>query len=295
MQRISDLEARLATALADNEQLRANGNGNGHLDLEKLIEKLIGKGFDRFGQDYTGKLAGLIQPFIENTIRRCKETEEQQTAIEERFKRHEAAVSKSAGNMIAAFNALHEDAKNDWQAQRDLIQSDFTQVDKFAKWFRAELDKNGKENAKAVTDCQTAARACQALTQKVSEPVDETMRHLEEIQAEGETAIKRAAQRLTKTYENLQRPVLWIASGFLALTIIFMLAMGWIILKRAQTLQDSNLQELAGYSEEQKTEMRGLFDQAMAEAKESQIDREVKVKMWDELMKTLTPQQRQTG
>jgi ParB-like chromosome segregation protein Spo0J len=293
MQRIADLEAQVASLTAANELLRANGNGNGHVDVEKLIKQA----FDRFGQtfreDYTGKLAGMIQPFIESTVRRCKETEEKQTTIEEKFKKHEAVVSKSAGNMIAAFNALHEDAQNDWQAQRDLIQSDFTHVDKFAKWFRAELDKNGKENVKAVIDCQTAARACQALTLKVSAPVEETIRHIEEIQSEGETAIKRAAQRLTKTYENLRRPVLGILSGILVTALVAMLAMAWIVFKRNEGQLESNLQQLAEYSEQQKIEMKGLFNKAMEEAKESQIDREIKVKMWDAFLKTLTPQQKE--
>jgi hypothetical protein len=92
MQRIADLEAQVASLTAANETLRSNGNGNGHAEIEKLIKQ----GFDRFGQDYTGKLAGLIQPFIENTIRRCKETEEQQMTLEEQFKQHQAVVSQSA-------------------------------------------------------------------------------------------------------------------------------------------------------------------------------------------------------
>jgi hypothetical protein len=289
MQRIADLEAQVASLTAANEKLRVNGNGNGHADIEQLIKQ----GFDRFGLDYTGKLAGLIQPFIENTVRRCKETEEKQTLIEERFKKHQAAVSKSADELLAAFNTIRSEAAQDWHDQREVVIGDLTRVDKFAKWFKAELDKTGRENAKTVIDCQTAARACQALTQKVSAPVDETIRHLEEIQSEGETAIKRAAQRLTKTYENLQQPILWIASGFLVLMIIFMLGMGWIVLKRNEKQLDSNLQQLTEYGEQQKTEMRGLFDKAMEEAKESQIDHEIKVKMWDDLMKGLPPQQRQ--
>jgi hypothetical protein len=175
------------------------------------------------------------------------------------------------------------------------MQGDFGNVDKFVSWFTAELEKNGRENVQAVVDCKLAARACQELMNKISVPVEETIKRLDEIQSEGETAIKRAAQRLTKTYENLQRPVLWIASGFLLVTIIFMSGLGWVVVKRNQTLLDSNMQQLAEYSEQQKTEMKGLFDKAMAEAKESQIDREVKVKMWDELMKTLTPQQRQAA
>jgi len=195
--------------------------------------------------------------------------------------------------MIAAFNALHEDAQNDWQAQRDLIQSDFTHVDKFAKWFRAELDKNGRENAKAVIDCQTAARACQELTQKVTAPVDETLEHLNEINSHGETTIKRAAKNLSDTYEKLQWPLMKYAGGFLLLILIFMVGFGWLIVRRNEKQLDTNLQQLAEYSEQQKTEIKGLLDKALEEARETQVDHEIKVKMWDDLMKTLPPQQRQ--
>jgi hypothetical protein len=294
MQRIADLEAQVASLTAANETLRANGNGNGHVDVEKLIKQ----GFDRFGQtfreDYTGKLDGMIQPFIESTVRRCKETEEKQTALEVQFKKHQAAVSKSAAEVIAAFDAVRTQSAQDWQAQREVIQGDLTQVDKFAKWFKAELDKNGRENLLSVIDCQTAARACQELPLKVSAPVDETIRHIEEIQSEGETAIKHAAQSLTKTYENLRRPVLGILSGILVTALVAMLVMAWIVFKRNEGQLESNLQKLAEYSEQQKIEMKGLFNKAMEEAKESQLDREIKVKMWDAFLKTLTPQQKET-
>jgi type II secretory pathway component HofQ len=55
---------------------------------------------------------------------------------------------------------------------------------------------------------------------------------------------------------------------------------------------DTNWQALTEHSEQQKQEMRGLLDKAMEEAKESQIDREIKMKMWDALVKSLTAQQR---
>ena len=287
MQRIADLEAQVASLTAANEKLRTNGNG--HADVEALIKQ----GFDRFGQDYTGKLAGLIQPFIENTVRRCKETEEKQTALEEKFKKHRAAVSKSADDLVATFNAVRAEAAKDWQAQRDLIIADFTQVDKFAKWFRGELDKNGRANIQTVVDCQLAAKACHELTQKVTAPVEETIKHLGEIKSQGETSIKRAAQHLSKTYENLQGPVMKFAAGVVLIVFITMIGLGWLIVKRNENQLDENLQQLVEYSEQQKTEMKELFGKAMEEARETQIDNEIKVKMWDELMKTQPPQQRQ--
>lgn len=100
---------------------------------------------------------------------------------------------------------------------------------------RAPVQARGIALAYAV--CKGALRACLALTQKVSASVDETIRHLEEIQWEGETEIKRAAQRLTKTYENLQRSVLAILSGVLVTALVAMLGLAWNIFKGNSSLE----------------------------------------------------------
>ena len=55
---------------------------------------------------------------------------------------------------------------------------------------------------------------------------------------------------------------------------------------------DTNWQDLSAHSEQQKQEMKGLLDKALEEQKEAQVDREIKVKMWDELMKGLAPEKR---
>jgi urease accessory protein UreF len=39
--------------------------------------------------------------------------------------------------------------------------------------------------------------------------------------------------------------------------------------------------------------LKELIDKTIEEAKESQLDREIKVKMWDAMLKTLTPQQKE--
>jgi hypothetical protein len=293
IQRIADLEAQLATALAANETLRANGNGNGHVDVEKLIKQA----FDRFGQtfreDYTGKLAGMIQPFIESTVRRCKETEEKQTALESLFKKHEAAVSKSASSTAAAFSQLRADAAADWQAYRAEMQQDITHVEEFARWFLGQMQVSTRENAKAVTSCQGAVKTTQELLKKLDKPVEETSAYLEEVQSHGETVITRASRHLTDAYKNLRQPVLWRATILMVVTIVLHLGVGAFTLWRNRSEIDTNWQDLVQHSEQQKTEIKGLLDKTIEETKESQLDREVKVKMWDAMLNTLTPQQRQ--
>lgn len=289
IQRIADLEAQVASLTAANQTLRANGNGNGHVDVEKLIKQ----GFDRFGQDYTGKLAGLIQPFIENTVRRCKETEEKQTALEDKFRAHAEEAGKSADALAASFKKLHKEAEKDWTAHRAQMQEDFGRVDGFVNWVEAETAKSWQENVKATTNCNLAVRACNDLLKKLDKPVEESIEHLNKIKTHGDTIILSAAEDLSNTYKKLRQPVLKRVTILMIAALFIQLGVGAFTLWRNRTLINTNWQEMAEYSEQQKTEMTGLFDKAMEEAKESQLDREIKVKMWDALMKTLTPQQKE--
>jgi hypothetical protein len=292
MQRIAELEAKNAALEAENQSLRASRNGNGHVD----VGKVVAESFDRFGrlfrEDFTGKMAGNITPFIENTIRRCKEVEEKQTTLEQRFSQHEKTVSQSADELASALKTARTDEEKKWKAHRAQMQADFKHVDSFVTWFQTELEKNGKANKDAVIDCQVAVRACNELAIKIGTPVEEIMEYLDKVQSEGENRIWRAAQRFSDTYENLVRPIRRFAIASFVLIAIFMLAMGWIVVKRNEVQLDSNIQQLAEYSEQQKIQMRQLLDQAMDEARESQIENEMKVKMWDAWMGTLTPEQK---
>jgi hypothetical protein len=288
MQRIADLEAQVASLTSTNETLRANGNGNGHVDVEKLIKQ----GFDRFGQDYTGKLAGLIQPFIENTVRRCKETEEKQTALEEKFRSHAEAVGKSADALATSFRKLHKEAENDWNAHRAQMQQDFVRVDGFVSWVEAETAKSWQENVKATTNCNLAVRACNDLLQKLDKPIEESIEHLNRIKAHGDTIILSAAEDLRNTYQRLREPVLKRVTILIIATIFIYLGIGTLVFWGNRHLINTNWRELTEHSDQQKTELKELIDKTIDEAKESQLDREIKVKMWDAMLNTLTPQQR---
>lgn len=292
IQRIAELEAKNAALEAENQSLRASRNGNGHVD----VSKVVAESFDRFGrlfrEDFTGKMAGNITPFIENTVRRCKEIEEKQTTLEEKFSQHEEAVSKSADELASALKTARAEEEKRWKSHRTQMQEDFKRVDGFVSWFRTELENNGTANKDAVLDCKLAVRACNDLATKMGAPVEELMEYLDKVQSEGETRIWRAAQRLSDTYENLMHPIRRFAAACFVLMAILMIAIGWIVTKHNEEQLDSNFQQLAEYSEQQKAQMRQLFDQAMDEARESQIENEMKVKMWDARMGTLTPQQK---
>jgi uncharacterized protein YdiU (UPF0061 family) len=161
MKRIADLEAQNAALVAENTSLKTRSNGNGHLDAGKLAE-VVGLRVDRAGQllreDFTGKLAGLISPYIDSTIRRCAEVEEKQEDVEEKFEAHRKAIAGSAAELEATFVKLHREAAKDWKAQRELIQQDLAHVDAFVKSFRAELQAKGSKLAEAVTSCNLAVR-----------------------------------------------------------------------------------------------------------------------------------------
>ena len=295
MQRIADLEAQVAALTAENNTLRVRSNGNGHFDSEKMAEA-IGARIERSGQllreDFTGKLAGLISPYVESTLRRCAEIEGRQGNLEKRFEEHRKVVANSAAEMSNAFVLMRQEMAKDWNAQREQIQNDFSHVDAFVKWYTAELQKNGRGSAEAVASCNRAVTACRDLTEKMSTPVTQTLEHLDDIRSWGEGVITSAAGHLTDTYKKLRRPVLKRVTILLVATIVIHLFFGSVVLWRNRAVLDTNWQALTEHSEQQKQEMRGLLDKAMEEAKESQIDREIKVKMWDALVKSLTAQQR---
>jgi hypothetical protein len=295
MQRVANLEAQVAALTAENTSLKARTNGNGHQDTSKLIEA-VGSQIDRSGQilreDFTGKLAALIAPYIDSTIRRCAEVEKQQGELEKKFEQHRKAVGGSAAEMEAAFIKVRKEAAKDWKAQRDLIQSDFGHVDEFIKWFTSELQKNAQRNNGAVASCNLAVERCKELAEKVGVPVEKIIERLRVIEAQGKEAINRAEQQLTKAYHNLREPVLTRATVLICSTIVINLAFAAFTLWGARRAIDTNWQELTEHSEQQKQDTKELLDKALAEAKEAQIGRESKVKMWDALMKTLTQQQR---
>lgn len=294
MQRISDLEAQVAALTAENQSLRANKNGNGHVD----IGKVIADSFDRYGrlfrEDLTVRVASHITPSIENTMRRCKEVEERQTALEEKFKTHQEGVGKSADAMAASFRKLRAEAEKDWNAHRAKMQEDFGRVDGFVNWLEAEIKKSWQENLNATTNCNLAVRKCNDLLKKLDRPVEESIAHLHQIKTHGDTIIASAAEDLKNTYRRLRQPVLKRVSILIVATILVHMVVGAVTLWRNRSLIEASLRELTEQSEQQKQEIKGLLDKTLEEAKESQIDREIKVKMWDYLMNSLTPQQRAT-
>lgn len=257
LQRISDLEAQVAALTAENNSLksRTNGNGNGHLDADKLLDA-IGRRIDRSGnllrEDFTGKLAGLIAPYIDKTLRECAEVAERQDELEKKFADYKKFVAGSAAEMEAAFVKMRKEAAKDFKAQRDQIQEDLGRVGDFSKWFHAELLKNAQGNNDAVAKCNLAVRACNELSEKMGEPVERAIAHLDEVKSRGEADIKAAAARLKKTYDGLREPFM---KGIMAVVIAILvlhLGFGAFILWGNKKKLDAHWQDLVGHSEEQK-------------------------------------------
>jgi hypothetical protein len=234
LQRIADLEAQVASLTAENNSLRSrtNGNGNGHFDADRLLDA-IGQKIDRSGylmrEDFTGKLAALIAPYLKETMRECEEVREQQDELEKKFEEHKKAVAGSAAQMEASFVKMRKEAAKDWKAQRDLIQEDLGRVDSFSKWFHAELLKNAQGNNAAVASCNLAAQRCQEAASKVSAPTEEVVKHLEALRSKGEESIKRAERSVTEAHDAVHSTVLKLAGVMLAAAILLQAGFGIFI------------------------------------------------------------------
>jgi hypothetical protein len=278
MQRVADLEARVTALTAENEGLRAringHGNGNGPLDIDKLIEA-IGLRIDRSGQllreDFTGKLAGLIGPYIDKTLRQCDEVAAKQDDLEKKFKEHKKTVAGSAAELEASFVKIRKEANKDWTAQREKILEDLGYVDSFVKWFQAEMLKNAQHGNAAVAACNAVALRCQEVAAKMSVPTEETVKHLEALRVKGEESIKRAERSVTDAHKAVRPTMMKLAGVMLAAAIFMQLGFGAFILWRIRTEINTNWQELANQSEEQQKVMKGLLDKTLEEVKESQM------------------------
>jgi hypothetical protein len=299
IQRIADLEARVTALTAENEGLRAringHGNGNGPLDIDKLIET-VGLRIERSGQllreDFTGKLAGLISPYIDKTLRQCDEVAAKQDELEKKFKEHKKAVASSAAEIEASFVKIRKEANKDWTAQRDIIQEDLGRVDSFVTSFRSELQRNGKKLNDAVTDCRLSVRACHELAQKMAEPTESAIARLDEVKKRGEADIAAAATRLKNTYNGLREPFMKGIAAVVIAILLLHLGLGVFIMWGNRRTLDQQWDGLVNKTEEQKKEIQGALDGALKQVKEAQIDSEIKAKMWDEIVKDLDPQHR---
>ena len=299
IQRIADLEARVTALTAENEGLRAringHGNGNGPLDIDKLIEA-IGLRIDRSGQllreDFTGKLAGLISPYIDKTLRQCDEVAAKQDDLEKKFKEHKKAVAGSAAEIEASFVKIRKEANKDWTAQREKIQEDLGRVDSFVTSFRSELQRNGKKLDDAVTDCRLSVRACHELTQKMAEPTETAIARLDEVKKRGEADIAAAATRLKNTYNGLREPFMKVVAVVVIAIIVLHLGLGAFMTWSNRRELNAQWDGLVNKTEEQKKEIQGILDESLKQVKEAQIDSEIKAKMWDEIVKDLNPQTR---
>jgi CHASE3 domain sensor protein len=296
LQRIADLEAQVASLTAENLGLKSRSNGNGYVDLNKLLND-IGARIDRAGQimreDFTGKLAGLIAPYIDTTLRRCAELEAKQEELEKIFEQHRKAVAGAAAELEVAFVKMRKEAGKDWKQHRDMMHEDFGQMNGFAQWFLQEMEKNVRAQNAAAINCNSAVSACESLTKTMAVPVEQALKRLRMIGDRGEEDINRAAQHLRDTYQRLREPVLKRVTALLAVSLVVFLSVSVFTMWSVRRALNTDWQEMSEHSEQQKQEVKDLLDKTLEEVKEAQIERESKVKLWDAFMKTLTPQQRQ--
>jgi hypothetical protein len=294
LQFFSDLKAQLdqLTKQVTAVQTQLSAKQNGSLNTE-AIGALLAREGQITREDFAGKLAALINPYIEQVVRRVAEMEEKQTTLEAFFEKHEKAVRTTTGELDAAFVEMRKETAKDWKAQRAQVQKDLGNLDEFVKWLLPQLEKNAKDNVLAVAKCTRAVAACEEILVKISEPVDATLERLDEVNARCETALNQAKARLRQTYNSLRERVLWRVTFTLAAMFLLLVIMNVFIIWRTRAMLNTNWQELSEHSEQQKQEIKGLLDQSLKEAREAQIDGEVKVKMWDSMIKSLPPQQQE--
>jgi hypothetical protein len=124
---LSDFNARLeaiAGAVASiQKQLPAqsNGHSNGHGSADEIIAQIARQG-QLTREDFAGKLASLINPYLERVVERCVDVERRQTDLEKKLIEHVTKYGQTLETHRAAIASIleaHEDAIGDLLASND--------------------------------------------------------------------------------------------------------------------------------------------------------------------------------
>src|SRR3712207_1797963 len=97
MQRIADLEARVAALTSENEALRAQKNGHSHpppnpAELANAIGTRLTRVEQNLREDFVGKFAGSFLLATETITNRLNALDQRETELEERQKGLEAKL-----------------------------------------------------------------------------------------------------------------------------------------------------------------------------------------------------------
>lgn len=124
---LSDFNARLeaiAGAVASiQKQLPAqsNGHSNGHGAADEIVAQIARQG-QITREDFAGKLASLINPYLERVVERCTDIEQRQTALEEKLGEHVTKYGQTLEAHRASITAMletYEDGIGDLLASND--------------------------------------------------------------------------------------------------------------------------------------------------------------------------------
>lgn len=150
MQRISDLEAEVASLTAENQSLKASPR-NGHSHPQPKPEELaeaIGARLTRVEQnlreDFVGKFASILLPPLENFNKRVADAENRQIDIEQRLMAHKVEIAE-----------MLEEAN---RKQLDTLQR-----------FNAAVKKHNDKNAATLQAQQEAVAACERVARATAQ------------------------------------------------------------------------------------------------------------------------------
>lgn len=237
IQRIADLEARVAALTSENETLKAPKNGHplpapNPEELAEAIGARLARVEQNLREDFVGKFAANFLLAVDTITKRVVDAEEKQASIERRLVNHKAEISKmleeASGKQLGTLRSLKATIKEHSDKNEATLQAQQEAV--------AACEEAARATADAATLCigfkQDYEETARGAKLAVAEAGNQARREIGEftrgLKEEAEAAVAPTMRRLSRLNESqIEWRVKWSFVGFAACMIISA-AVSWL-------------------------------------------------------------------
>lgn len=301
-----------AELAAENEKLRRSllafsNPQNLTVIMEQKIKASVKEEVENFSRqfrdDVVKDVSNGILPYVKTAHDLCHKTIEKQGDLEERFERHRSEIAAVFDEQIDKTSELisslsqevvdaHQTGVKKWVDSYKKVEANLSAVNELA----SSLNENMKQARQSYENSKTAARQLSELFVKLkgeSEKASENMQRVRDKTEESVIgSINRIESRFEDTGKNFKKSVYVVSAvlafGILAFTFMTAGAVSGLLNKEA----GRSISEMNALIKEEKSEVRSILRNTIEEAREDQIANEAKIELWDAMIQSLTPQQR---
>ncbi len=265
----------------------------------ELTEKKFAAAETRLSENLVGRLAGNIEPYIDKTVRRVNDLNDNISAVEEHFDRyrqmleerfalHQQTVAAEGDKLAGKFIQNGGKLINDWQNSQKAVQANLNNVNNYVSQIRSDL--SGLQNAqKKVEDAgKVFAHQISLWTQATGELEHRNGDSLRALLVEQDRVSLKIRIFGDSTTKDYRRMVFFYTSVSFMIFVI-MTAIFWgLTYNRA----NSEIGAIKEFSSQEQQRISQIFEESVKNAGNRNFSDEVNLKMFDSLINKMTPQQK---